>query len=94
MLISHASKVMIKILPDRLQQYMNQELPNVQAEIEKAEEPEIKLPKSTGSQKQQRNSRKNIYYCFTDNADTFDCVRQNKLWKILKDKGIADHLVS
>ena len=57
-LISHASKVMLKILQARLQQYMNRELPDVQAGLEKAEEPEIKLPTSTGSLKKQESSRK------------------------------------
>ena len=57
-LISHASKVMLKILQARLQQYMNRELPDVQAGFRKAEEPEIKLPTSVGSSKKQENSRK------------------------------------
>ena len=57
-LISHTSKVMLKILQARLQQYVNHELQNVQAGLEKAEEPEIKLPKSTGSWKKQESSRK------------------------------------
>ena len=57
-LISHASKVMLKILQARLQQYLNRELPDVQAELEKAEEPEIKLPISAGSWKKQESSRK------------------------------------
>ena len=57
-LISHASKVMLKILQARLQQYVNRELPDVQAVLEKAEEPEIKLPTSTGSSKKQESSRK------------------------------------
>ena len=57
-LISHASKVMLKILRARLQQYVNRELPDVQAGFKKIEEPEIKLPTSTGSSKKQENSRK------------------------------------
>ena len=57
-LISHASKVMLKILQARLQNYVNCELPDVQADLEKAEEPEIKLPTSAGSSKKQENSRK------------------------------------
>ena len=74
-LISHASKVMLKILQARLQQYVNRELPDVQAGfLEKAEEPEIKLPTSTGSWKQQESSRKNIYFCFIAYAKGFDCV--------------------
>ena len=60
--------------------------------LEKAEEQEVKLPTSTGSSKKQESSRKNIYFCFIDYAKVFDCVDHNKLWKILKDMGIADHL--
>ena len=61
-------------------------------DLEKAEEPEIKLPISIGSLKKQENSRKNIYFCFIDYTKAFDCVDQNKLWKILKEMGIPDHL--
>ena len=60
--------------------------------LEKAEEPEIKLPTSAGSWKKQESSRKNIYFCFIDYAKAFDCVDHNKLWKILKEMGIPDHL--
>src|SRR5574339_265216 len=60
--------------------------------LEKAEEPEIKLPTSAGSWKKQESSRKNIYFCFIDYVKAFDCVDHNKLWKILKDMGIPDHL--
>ena len=60
-------------------------------DLEKAEEPEIKLPTSTGSQKKQEKSRKNIYFWFTDYAKAFGCVDHNKLWKILKEMGITDH---
>ena len=59
--------------------------------LEKAEEPEIKLPTSPGSWKKQE-FQKNIYFCFIDYAKAFDCVNQNKLWKILKEMGIPDHL--
>ena len=59
--------------------------------LEKAEEPEIKLPTSTGSSKKQE-FQKNIYFCFIDYAKAFDCVDHNKLWKILKEMGITDHL--
>ena len=64
-LISQASKAMLKILQARLQQYMNHELPDVQDELEKAEEPEAKLPTSVRSSKKQE-SQKNIYFCFID----------------------------
>ena len=61
--------------------------------LEKAEEPEIKLPTSAGSWKKQESSRKNIYFCFIDYAKAFDCVGHNKLCKILKEMGIPDHLI-
>ena len=60
--------------------------------LEKTEGPEIKLPTSTGSWKKQKSSRKNIYFCFIDYAKAFDCVDHKKLWKILKEMGIPDHL--
>ena len=60
--------------------------------LEKAEEREIKLPTSAESSKKQENSRKNIYFCFIDYAKAFDCVDYNKVWKILKEMGISDHL--
>ena len=60
--------------------------------LEKAEEPEIKLPTSAGSWKKQESSRKTIYFCFIDYAKAFDCVDHNKLWKILREMGIPDHL--
>ena len=60
--------------------------------FEKAEEPKIKLPTSAGSWKKQESSSKNIYFCFIDYAKAFDCVDHNKLWKILKEMGIPDHL--
>ena len=61
-------------------------------DLEKAEEPEIKLPTSIGPSKKQKEFQKNIYFCFIDYAITFDCVDHNKLWKILQQTGIADHL--
>ena len=60
--------------------------------LEKAEEPEIKLPTTAGSLKKQESSRKNIYFCFIDYAKAFDCVDHNKLWKILKEMEKPDHL--
>ena len=60
--------------------------------LEKAEEPEIKLPTSVGSLKKAKEFQKNIYVCFTDYTKVFDCVDHNKLWKILKEMGIPDHL--
>ena len=61
-------------------------------DLEKAEEPEIKLPTSAGSLKKQESSRKNIYFCFIDCAKAFDCANHNKRWKILQEMGIPDHL--
>ena len=61
-------------------------------DLEKAEEPEVKLPTSVGSLKKQE-FQKNIYFCLTDDAKAFDCVDHNKLWKILKEMGIPDHLI-
>ena len=61
-------------------------------DLEKAEEPDIKLPTSAGSWKKQESSRKNIYFCFIDYAKAFDCVDHNKLWKILKEMGVPDYL--
>ena len=60
--------------------------------LEKAEEPEIKLLTSAGSSKKQESSKKHIYFCIIDYAKAFDCVDHNKLWKILKEMGIPDHL--
>ena len=60
--------------------------------LEKAEEPEVKLPTSAGSSKKAREFQKNIYFCLIDYAKAFDCVDHNKLWKILKEMGIPDHL--
>ena len=62
--------------------------------LEKAEEPEIKLPTSAGSWKKAREFQKNIYFCFIDYAEAFNCVDHNKLWKILNEMGIPDHLIS
>ena len=61
-------------------------------DLEKAEEPEIKLPTSTGSSKKAREFQKHIYFCFIDYAKAFDYVDHKKLWEILKEMGIADHL--
>ena len=59
----------------------------------KAEEPEIKLPTSSGSWKKQEEFQKNIYFCFIDYAKAFDCVDHKKMWKILKEMGMPDHLI-
>ena len=83
---------MLKILQARFQQYVNHERPDVQAGLEKEEEPEIKLTTSAGSWKKQE-FQKNIYFCFIDYAEAFDCVDHNELWKILREMGIPDHLI-
>ena len=91
-LISHVSKVMLKILQASLQQYVNHELPDVQAGFrkKKAEEPEIKLPTFIGSSRKQV-FQKNIYFCVIDYAKAFDCVDYTN-WKILNKMGIPDNL--
>ena len=89
-LISHASKIVLKILQVRPQQYVDHNFQMFKLELERAEEPEIKLPTSNGSRKMQE-FQKNIYFCFIDYAKAFDCV-DPKLWKILKEMGISDHL--
>ena len=90
-LISHASKVMLKILQARLQQHLNHELSDVQAAFRKGRGTRDQIAKSVGSSKEQE-FQKNIYFCFIDYANAFDCVDHNKLWKILKEMGITDHL--
>ena len=90
-LISHASKVMLKILQVNFQQYMNRNFQIHRLDLEKAEEPEIKLQTSVGSLKKQENSR-NVYFIFIDYSKAFDCVDHNKAWKILQEMGIPDNL--
>ena len=82
---------MLKILQARLQQYMNHELPDVQAGCRKGRGTIDQIAKSIGSWKKQE-FQKNIYFCFIDYAKAFDWVDHNKLWKILKQKGISYHL--
>ena len=76
-LISHASKVMLKILQARLQQYMNRDFQMFKLDLELAEEPEIKLPTSIGSSKKQVSYSKNIYFCFIDYAKAFVWITTN-----------------
>ena len=82
-LISHASKVMLKFLQARLQQYMNHELPDVQAKFRKGRRTTDQIANIGWIIKKAREFQKNIYFCFTDCAKAFDCVHHNKLWKIL-----------
>ena len=91
-LISHASKVMLKILQARLQQYVNRELPDVQAGFRKGRGTRDQIANIHWIIKKAREFQKNIYFCFIVYAKAFDCVDHNKLWKILKEMGIADHL--
>ena len=89
--ISHASKVMLKILQARLQQYVNGELSDVQAGFRKVRGTRGQISNICWIIEKAREFQKNIY-CFTDYAKAFDCVNHNKLWKILKEMGIPDHL--
>jgi len=89
-LISHASKVMLKILLARLQQYVNHELPDVQAGFRKGRGTRDQIANICWIIKKARKFQKNIYFCFIDYAKAFDCVDHNKLWKILKELGILD----
>ena len=91
-LISHANKVMLKILQARLQQYMKHEPPDVQAGFRKGRETRDQITNIHWIIEKVRKFQKNIYFCFIDYAKTFDCVDHNKLWKILQDMGIPDHL--
>ena len=91
-LISHASKAMLKILQARLQQYVNQELPDVEAGFRKVRGPRDQIANIQWIIEKAREFQKNIYFCFTDYAKAFDCVGHNKLWKTLKEMGIPDHL--
>ena len=84
---------MLNILQARLQQCVNHELPDVQAGFKKGRGTRDKLPISVGSWKKQESSRKNIYFCIIDYAKTIDCVDHDKLWKILKEIEIPDHLI-
>ena len=91
-LISHASKVMLKILQASLQQYVNHELPVVQAGFRKGRGTRDQIANICWIVEKAREFLKNIYFCFIDYAKAFDCVDHNKLWKILKEMGIPDHL--
>ena len=91
-LISHASKLMLKILQARLQQYVNHELPDVQASFRKGRRTRDQLANICWIIKKAKEFQKNIYFCFIDNAKAFDCVDHNKLWKILKEMGLPDHM--
>ena len=91
-LISHASKVMLKILQSRLQQYMNHELPDVQAGFRKGRGIRDQIANIHWNIEKARQFQENIYFCFVDYAKTSDYVAHNNLWKILKKMRIPDNL--
>ena len=93
-LISHASKVILKILQTRLQQYVNRELPDVKTGFRKGRGTRDQIANILWIMEKAREFQKNIYFYFTDYAKAFDYVNHNKLWKILKEMGIPDHLTS
>ena len=92
-LISHASKVMLKILQARLQQYVNRELLDVQTGFRKGRGTRDQIANICWIMEKAREFQKNIYFCFIDYDKGFDYVDHNKLWKILKEMGIPDHLI-
>ena len=92
-LISHASKIMLKILQASLQQHMSHELPDVQAGFRKGRETRDQIANIHWITGKAREFQRNIYLCFIDYAKAFDCVDHNKLLKILKEMGIPDHLI-
>ena len=91
-LISHASKVMLKILQAMLQQYMNRELPDVQVGFRKGRGTRDKIANIHWIIEKAREFQKNIYFCFIDYTKAFDCVDHKKLRKILQEMWIPDHL--
>ena len=92
MLISHASNVIAKIHQDRFKKYVNQELPNVQDGLRKGRGTRDQIASICWIMEKAREFKKNTYFCFIDYGKRFDCVDHNKLWNILKEMGIADHL--
>ena len=90
--LSHISKVMLKILQARLQQYVNCELLYVQAGFRKGRGTRDQIANIHWIIKKAREFQKNIYFCFIDYAKAFDCVDHNKPWKILKEMGIPNHV--
>ena len=90
--ISHASKIMLKILQAKLQQYVDCELLDVQAGFRKGRGTRDQIANIRWIMEKGREFQKNIYFCFIDYGKAFDCVDHNKLWNILKEMGIPDHL--
>ena len=93
-LISHASKVMLKILQGRLQQYVNRELPDVQSGFRKGSGTRDQIANISWIIKKAREFQKNIYFSFIGYAKAFDCVDHHELWKILKEMGLPDFSAS
>ena len=91
-LISHLSKVMLKILQARLQQYVNHEIPDVQVGFRKGRGTRDQIANIHLIIEKAREFQKNIYFCFIDCTKAFDCVDHNKLWKVLKEMGIPGYL--
>ena len=91
-LISHTSKVMLKILQARLQQYMNRGLPDAQAGFIKGRGTRDQIANIRWIMEKAREFQKNIYLCFIDYTTAFDCMDHNKLWEILQEMAIPDHL--
>ena len=91
--ISHTSKVILKNLQARLQKYMNHELPELQAGFRNGRETRDQFAKIHWVIEKAREFQKNINFCYIDYTKAFDCVDHNKLWEILKEMGIPDHLV-
>ena len=90
--LTHLSKVMLKILQGRLQQYVNCEIPDVQAGFRKGRGTRDQIANICWIMEKAREFQKNIYFCFIDYTKAFDCVNHNELWKILQEMGIPDHL--
>ena len=93
-LISHTSKVMLKFVQVRLQQYMNPELPDVQAGFRKSRGTRDQMANICWIIEKAREFQKNICFCFIDYAKAFDSLDYNKLWEILQEMGIPDHLIN
>ena len=91
-LISHTGKVMLKILQARLRQYVNRELPDVQARFRKVRGTRSQIANICWSIKKAKEFQNYLYYCIIDYAKAFVCVDHNRLWKILEEMGIPDHL--
>ena len=91
-LVSQASKIILKNFQNRLQQYVNHDIPDFQAGFRKGRGTRDQIANICWIIEKAREFQKNIFFCFIDYAKAFNCVEQNKLWKILKEMGIPDHL--